>query len=426
MKTPPAPLSPAYHLYAAFSRLAAPLLRRHIRKKMSRAKVATARIEERFGHPSLPRPQGRLIWLHAVSVGELLSVLGLVKSLQDRDVNVLVTTTTATSAALAAKRLPDKAMHQFSPLDTPGAVRRFLAHWQPDLAVFVESEIWPRQIVELHRRGVPLALIQARLSGKSLRRWQNFPRTSRALLQRFALVLCQVDATRSAVINLGLAESRAFTSGDLKASSDPLPIAHDTLNALRIKLADRPLWLAASTHPGEEQLLANAHGVFKEAHPDGLMILAPRHPERGDAIAQMLRQAGWQVAQRSQDEAITAATQIYLADTLGEMGLWYALSPMVFVAGSFSDVGGHNPYEAAHFDCAILHGPKVANAAQTYADMAIAGACLEVADDAALGIALLQLHHSSQATQLGDAANQFATSAQNIRSDVANQLLALI
>lgn len=420
-------LPPAYYLYAALTRAAAPLIRRAIRRKMTDAGVDASRINERFGQATLPRPEGRLIWLHAVSVGEVLSILGLTRTLQQTtpDLRILVTTTTATSAQMAAKRLPEGVAHQFSPLDTPGAVRRFLDHWRPDLAVFVESEIWPRQIVETHRRGIPLALIQARLSEKSLSRWERFPRTARALLGRFSLVLCQVDATRTAVLRLGLQRDRAFTSGDLKASSDPLPVDPATLNDLRLAIGSRPLWVASSTHPGEEEPVADAHGIFKETHHDGLLTLVPRHPERGDVIAQTLRQDGWEVAQRSHHDAITPLTEIYVADTLGELGLWYTLAPVVFVAGSFSDVGGHNPYEPAHFDCAILHGPNVANFALTYDDMDKARACRKVADGEDLGAEVLRLSADQNALALQAASRGFANSTRNIRDDVAERLLGL-
>jgi 3-deoxy-D-manno-octulosonic-acid transferase len=416
-----------YYLYATATAVAAPLIRRGIRRKMAAA-GDEVRLSERLGRAPRPRPKGRLIWMHAVSVGELLSILGLIQSLKEQapDLQVLVNTTTSTSAALAAKRLPEGAIHQFSPLDTPRAVRRFFNHWQPDLAVFVESEIWPRQIVEAHRRGIPLALIQARLSRKSLDRWEKFPRTARALLTRFSLVLCQIEATRSAVISLGQSSDRTLTSGDLKASSDPLPVDAEELARLRQTIGDRPLWLAASTHPGEEEQVAEAHGIFKEKHHDGVLILAPRHPERGDDIAHMLRNDGWDVAQRQHHDEINALTEIYVADTLGEMGLWYALAQITYVAGSFTDVGGHNPYEAAHFDSAILHGPLFANAAQIYDDMDSDGAALKVQDAEALGAALLDLTVSSKAQTLQKKAHDFATSARNIRDDVAGRLLALL
>lgn len=420
-------LPPAYYLYAAITRIGAPLIRRGIRRKMDVA-GSGARVKERFGQASAPRPMGTLIWIHAVSVGELLSVLGLIRALQDKAPNlqVLVTTTTATSAELATKRLPEGAIHQVSPLDTPGAVHRFLDHWKPDLAVFVESEIWPRQIVETHRRGIPLALIQARLSEKSLSRWRKFPRTAQALLTRFALVLCQINATRDAVVGLGLPTAQALTSGDLKASSDPLPVDMTELGRVTAAIGNRPLWVAASTHPGEETPVANAHGIFKESRHDGLLILAPRHPERGDAIAHALRNDGWEVAQRQHSDEITAMTDIYIADTLGEMGLWYALAPTVFVAGSFSDVGGHNPYEPAHFDCAILYGPKVANFEMAYDDMNKAGACQKVDDAETLGAVLLELTDGKKAQDMQTNAKRFAGSARNIREDVANHLLRLI
>lgn len=421
-------LPPVYWGYAGLTALAAPLIRAHVRRRMAAAGVARERISERFGVAGMARPEGRLVWFHAVSVGELLSILGLIDTLR-RDapgLRVLVTTTTATSAEMAARRLPGDVVHQFAPIDTPGAVRRFLAHWHPDLAVFVESELWPRQIVAAHRLGIPLVLLQARLSQRSQRRWQRFGRVARALLSRFSLVLAQVEATRSAVVALGLEPARARTSGDLKASSDPLPVEPGELARMRKAIGDRPVWVAASSHPGEEELIAEAHGRFKEAHLDGLLILVPRHPERGDALAAMLRKDGWDVAQRAHQQEVGAITEIYLADTLGEMGLWYAIAPLAFVGGSFVPVGGHNPYEPAHADCAILHGPLVANFAATYGDMDGRGAARCVADAGALGAALVELNGSALAEDMAKAARRFASEGQGIREAVAQDLLALL
>ncbi|WP_175483180.1 3-deoxy-D-manno-octulosonic acid transferase [Salinihabitans flavidus] len=408
--------------------LSAPIIQRVVRRKLSAAGVPPGRIAERFGQPTAPRPAGRLVWFHAVSVGEFLSTLGVIETLRESDpaLGILVTTTTATAAGMARKRLPSGCVHQFSPLDTPGATRRFLAHWRPDLAVFVESEIWPRQIVSVHRAGIPLALINARLSAGSLRRWSRVPRTARALLSRFACVLCQTDTTRDAVIGLGLPSERAVTTGDLKASSDPLPLDEEEAARLAPSLARRPLWVAASTHPEEEEIVSAAHRRFTERYPDALLILAPRHPDRADVIEAALVAEGWAVARRSAGDAITGETQIYLADTLGEMGLWYHLAPIVLVAGSFVPVGGHNPYEPAHFSCAILHGPLVANFARAYADMDGQWAAREVGNATDLSEQLISLQDSADLVTLQQAAHGFATAAGSARTDAAAALRKLL
>lgn len=423
----PAGLTPLYYVYNVLSRLAAPLARRYATKRLEGGQVSPERIKERFGKATALRPKGSLIWIHAVSVGELLSVLGVITTLRKvaPDVKILVTTTTETSGKLAKSRLPKGVIHQFAPLDTPTAVRHFLRHWAPDLAVFTESELWPNQITALHSEEIPLVLLNARLSNKSLKNWRKFPKTSLALMSRFDLALCQVETTRDAIITLGLPSDKVLTSGDLKASSDPLPVNAKDAAIMSAQIQGRSVWVASSTHQGEEESVCTAHRSVLGENPDALLILVPRHPERADALARQMTDDGWHIARRSDNQVITQDTQIYLADTLGETGLWYSLAPTVFVAGSFSDVGGHNPYEPAHFDCAILHGPKVANFAHAYTDMKAKGACRQVEDAQELGHAVADLLPSGDAT-LQSNAKQFATSAQSIRATVADHLLSFI
>ncbi len=420
-----APLPPLYHVYAGLTALAQPILHRKIRTKMTNAGVEALRREERLGYPTEERPLGQLIWIHAVSVGEFQSILGLLKELRQTrpDISILVTTTTATAAKLAETRLPPGCLHQFSPLDTPAAVERFLEHWQPDMAVFVESEIWPRQIVQIAKRDIPLCLINSRLSASSIKTWKRLPRLAKALLTRFDLILCQTQNTSDAFAELGYAPTRTHVSGDLKKSSDPLPVDQPALSELQGQLNGRPVWLAASTHPGEEEHVLAAHKLFCETHPEGLLILLPRHPERGGALEQMIKTQGWQASRRSKGEAITPETQVYLADTLGETGTFYSLAPMAFVGGSFTDVGGHNPFEPAHFNCAVLHGPLYANFAQAYVDMGGHWASREVNDSDDLGTTLLELHQSNDLISMQKAALGFVENSKGIRKNVATQLL---
>ncbi len=425
---PAARLPLLYYAYAMGTTLGAPLIHHQQKRKLLAAGVDPMRIRERMGHATRPRPPGRLIWFHAVSVGEFLSILGLIQNLRSQSVppQILVTTTTITSAEMAAKRLPQGVIHQYAALDTPGATRRFLKHWRPELAVFVESELWPRQIVETHKRGIPLALINARLSKRSLKRWQSAAKTAKSLLSRFSRILCQTEDTRLAVIDLGMPATTTATSGDLKASSDPLPFDNTALARLQQIVGTRPLWVAASTHLDEEELIAAAHRLAQERHSDSLLILAPRHPERAEVIEKMLKLQGFRVARRSKGEQIDLTTEIYLADTLGEMGMWYALAPIVFVGGSFTDVGGHNPYEPAHANCAILHGPKVVNFQQAYDDMAAQWACLQVRNDVDLGQQLADLFDSEDRHSLAKAALGYVENTRNIRQDVAKELLTLL
>ncbi len=367
-------------------------------------------------------PSGPLVWFHAVSVGEALSILGLIGEMGRRNpgLHFLITSVSATSARLVSERIPPRTLHQFAPLDTPKSVTQFLDHWAPDLAVFVESELWPRQIVETHRRGIPLALINARLSARSLRRWRWLGRLMPALLSRFSAIVSQTDQTAEALISLGADPARVSVSGDLKAASARLPLDLAALDEIETQTAGRNIWVAASTHPGEEELVVAAHS------PDQLLVLVPRHPERGDEIADLLRNGGWTVAQRSKQDPLLPETQIYLADTLGEMGIWYALAPTVFLGGSLVDVGGHNPFEPAQFSAAVLTGPHVTNFRESYDQMFAAGAARMVRDPEALRSALDELREGPALAAMQQAAHAFVGERTAIRDHVADRLEPLL
>lgn len=422
----PAPLTLLYRLYQMLTTLAAPLALHQARRRFVARNGPMTRFGERNGQATAARPRGTLIWMHTVSVGEFLSVLDLLRDLVASDVRILLTTTTSSAADLAADRLPDGVIHQFAPLDTPMAVRRFLDHWRPDLAAFVESEIWPNQIVMAHKRAIPLVLLNARLSASALKRWGKHPRTARALLSRFARIMTQTESTRLALEELGAPADRLRTTGDMKATAAALPYDRAAAEVLREQIARRPLWVAASSHDGEDPAISAAHRLLTATRPEALLILVPRHPERGDQIEGLLKSEGWQVARRSKGQTPDAKTQIYLADTLGETGLWYHLAPIVFVAGSFCPAGGHNPYEPAHFDCAILHGPLYANFSLAYRGLSRAGACLEVEDATALGLTLAGLLGSPRLGALQTAARQFIQTASGTRQSVQQTLLALL
>lgn len=422
------PFPPVFHFYRLFARASAPFFYWSARRKLKQAKVGKSRRGERAGRASQKRPLGKLLWLHAVSVGELVSILGLINEIkvQCPRLVILVTTTTTTAAEIARKRLPESCIHQFAPLDTPGATKRFLDHWQPDLVAFVESEIWPQQIAALADRRIPLALVNARLSKGSLNSWRRFPGLSKALFGRFTLFLCQSDFVRDGVRRLINKPWRAVTTGDLKKSSDPLQFNQLECLRLQRQIGNRPIWLASSTHQGEEGILAEAHRLLLKDHPDALLILLPRHPDRGDILETLLQEDGWTIARRSAGDTITQDTQIYMADTLGETGLFYALCPIVFVGGTLVPVGGHNPYEPAHLNCAIIHGPLYANFAQAYEDMTAQDASLQVDNAAALAGALTSLLKDDKQATLQANAKAYVQSSSNVRKEVATHLLALI
>jgi 3-deoxy-D-manno-octulosonic-acid transferase len=324
--------------------------------------------------------------MHAASVGETVAVLPLIERLAEWAA-ILLTTGTVTSAQIAAGRLPPGALHQFVPIDTPNAVARFLDHWRPDLALFVESELWPGAMDALHRRGVPLLLVNARLSERSFVRWRRLGPLARALTGCLAGAAAQSlsDAERFRA----LGAENVGVCGNLKFDVPPPPADPAGIERLRAAIGGRPVLLAASTHPGEEEAVLAAHAAIP-ADRRLLTILAPRHPERGAALAAQISAAGLTFARRSAGEPIGAA-DVYLADTIGEMGLWYRLADMAFLGGSLVPRGGQNPIEPAKLLVPILHGPHVANFHDVYGALGEAGAVVPVSDAAALGAAVRQL-----------------------------------
>jgi 3-deoxy-D-manno-octulosonic-acid transferase len=394
------PLSLA--LYAAATGLAEPLAPGILRRRAGRGKEDPARVGERLGRASRPRPPGPLVWLHGVSVGESLSLLPLAEALARPGLTLLVTSGTRTSAELLAKRLPAGAIHQYAPVDAPGAVRRFLDHWRPDVGIQVESELWPNLILGAKARGAKLALVSARMTQASADGWARAPGAARALLTAFDLVLPQDAETQARLQNLGAATGPRL---NLKNLGSPLPADPVELERLRAAIGDRKVILAASTHPGEEEIIARA-----AAGAGALLIVAPRHPDRGEAVAAQLRQMGLAVARRAVGEPLTAATTAYVADTLGEMGLLFRICDVAVMGGSFvPGVGGHNPLEPARLGVPILTGPDVFNAAATYDEMFERVAAIRCADEAALTRDLRGLLGEPLiAPRIGDAALAYA------------------
>ncbi|UCH74692.1 MAG: 3-deoxy-D-manno-octulosonic acid transferase [Rhodospirillales bacterium] len=377
--------------YRALTGVAAPLVRLYLRRRVARGKEDPARLAERRGIASRARPDGPLVWVHAASVGEAQSVLALVGRILDMrgDASLLVTTGTVTSANLMQARLPARALHQYVPVDVAGWVQRFLAHWRPQLALLVESELWPNLIRATAARGCPIVIVNGRMSDRSFARWQRAPATARALLGCFALCLGQTPADRDRFAALGAAN--ADYVGNLKYSAAPLPADEAELAALRAQIGDRPLWLAASTHPGEESLATAAHRHLASRAAGVLTIIVPRHPNRGDEIAATLEASGLRVCRRSAGGRPEPDCDVYLADTLGELGLFYRLADIVFIGGSTGALGGHNPLEAAQLSCAILHGPDMSNFRTVAADLKAARAAEVVTDAAALAAAVALL-----------------------------------
>ncbi len=379
--------SPSLGLYRIATRAAAPFAGALLALRLNRGKEDPDRLDERRGIADRPRPQGPLVWLHGASVGETLSLLPLVERLTQGGLNALVTSGTLTSARLMARRLPPRACHQFAPLDTPQFARHFFAHWRPDLGLFAESEIWPNMIVEA--AGTPLAMVNARMSERSYRRWTRAPGFARALMGRFDLVLAQSAADAERFLRLGA--RRAPAIGNMKFDAPAPPADPRELAELSGLVAGRRRWIAASTHPGEERAAAEAHRQLVARYPDLITLIAPRHPERGAEIAEELSEMGLSCRLRSRGDRPERDCSVYVCDTIGELGLFYRLAGIVFVGRSLFPGGGQNPIEPAKLASAILHGPHVGNFADVYAPLDADGGALETRDGGELAAALAAL-----------------------------------
>jgi 3-deoxy-D-manno-octulosonic-acid transferase len=384
-------------LWRLGGRIAAPLVPFWLARRARRGKEFPARLAERRGEAQLARPPGPLLWLHAASVGESLSALPLLSALRGArpGLTTLVTTGTVTSARLLASRMggPDAApdlsgampaspwlIHQVAPLDIAPWARRFLDHWRPDAALFVESELWPAMLGEVRARHIPAALVNARLSARSAARWAWAPSVAAEALGTFSVILAQTqgDAARLS----SLAGRTVPCPGNLKHAAPPLPADEAESARLASLIGDRPVWVAASTHPGEEEQVLAAHRLARAAVPDLLLILVPRHPERGAAVAEVAAAAGVPAGRRSEGAPPEGA--VWIADTLGELGLWYRLARGAYLGGSLVAHGGQNPLEPARLGRPVAFGPHTHNFAEVAEELLAAGAATRVADPAAL------------------------------------------
>ena len=354
-----------------------PLVWSYLAARAAKGKEDSARRQERYGHASAPRPQGPLVWFHAASVGETTAVIPLIKEVSRRGIAVVLTTGTTTSARLAADRLGPGVIHQYVPLDFKPAVARFLDYWEPDLAIIAESEIWPMTIVELGQRHIPQVLVNGRLSDRTFGRWKKRPWLADALFENLALVIAQSDLDADRFRTLGALP--VMVSGNLKVDTDAPPHDGQVLKHYAQQIRDRKTWAAISTFEGEENAAGIVHRALKER--TGLLtIIVPRHPERCDAIEAMLNAKGLTVARRTRNDPITPETDIFLGDTIGEMGLYLRLTEVAFVGRSLFAEGGQNPLEPAMLGCAILSGGNVQNFRDTYQMLAKNGSAKIIRD----------------------------------------------
>lgn len=338
-------------------------------------------------------------------MGETISLLPLVERLTQRGIAALVTSGTKTSAAIMARRLPAGAFHQYAPLDAPAYWRRFHDYWRPDLALVAESELWPNLVVETHRAGVPLVLVNARLSARSHARWRRLPGAIHALLSRIDLVLAQTRDDAERIADLGA--PRVGITGNLKYDVPAPPADPAEVAALTGMIGARPVWIAASTHPGEEEAALAAHRALAARRPDLLTLIAPRHPQRGEEVAALAADHGLSATRRAAGLWPDRASNVHIVDTIGELGLFYRLAPIVFVGGSLVPHGGQNPIEPAKLGGAILTGPHVRNFTEVYGALDAAGGCWRVPDAEHLALALARLvEHPAEMRELARAGAQ--------------------
>lgn len=398
-----------------------PFIGSYVAWRASKGKEDRLRRRERYGKPGVPRPTGPLIWVHAASVGETLAITPMVERLLGLGIKVMLTTGTVTSANVAKERFRGKVIHQYVPLDLGPAVSRFLDYWRPELAIVAESEIWPVTIMELARRHVPQLLVNGRMSDRSFAAWSKRQHVAEALFEQFAHVIAQSDVDGDRFSALG---ARPVTvSGNLKIDAKMPPVDERMLRRIAGEIGQRPVWAAVSTHDGEEALAANVHGVLKSRFPGLLTIVVPRHPERAQAIATMMAAKGLKVARRSTHARILPETDIFLGDTIGEMGLYLRLTEIAFVGRSLAATGGQNPLEPAMLGTAVLAGRNVQNFRDAYTMLIDAGAARIVADQSGLAKAVNHLLKNGEQRHLMMAAGVEAVEEMRGTLDRTMQVL---
>lgn len=356
--------------YRGATRFVPLIAKRHLRKRIGRGKEDPIRWTEKLGQPSTPRPDGKVIWLNAVGLGEVLSLRGLIAEMAgETDATFLVTSTTRASAQVLARNMPERTIHQFLPLDAPSYRRAFLDHWQPDLCIWAEQDLWPGFVLGLERRGIPQVMVAARMTPERFAKNKPWARTFAKLYNKMAFITAQDDATAERLTTLGAMDVQI--TGSLKPASPPLEDNTDLFTALKTAVAERFVWIAAPTHPEDEAIALTAHTALLETTPNALLIIAPRSPDRAVAT-------GLAAATRSKGEIPGSGHSVFIADTFGELGTLYRLAQAALIGGTFGDTEGHSPWEAAALNTAILYGPRTANFAPDFVALAKGGGAVAV------------------------------------------------
>ena len=376
-------LDPIYFIYQLISVL--------------RGKENLKRLLERWVTKQIKRPSGKLIWLHAASVGESLSLLPLIEKIiaDNPKINILITSTTKTSAEILEQISRPQIIHRMAPYDTFFVSKRFLKYWEPDLAVRVESEIWPRILLELKKNKIPNFLLNARFSKTSILRIEKQADAASFLFSLFDRIHVQEKSTKETLTKVGVENQKIKVTGSLKDSREILPVDGDIIKQFQTVIGEQKIWLSACTHPGEDEIVLKAHKKI-----GGLLLIAPRHIERGKQIARLSRSMGFSTQLRSESANIRAETAVYIADTMGEMGTWYSLSRAAFIGGSLVDKGGHNPVEAVQLNTFILHGPHIYNSEEKYDKLQEVGLCFQVSGEKDIVQQILRLQGSNKKLRL--------------------------
>ena len=420
----PVHTGPLLRMCLLLSRVAHPFAGRHVARRLARGKEDPARYREKFGIPSQPRPSGTLVWMHAVGVGEILALPGLVRKMHERvpGLEVLLTSTARTSAVAVAANMPPRTRHQFLPVDCMRFIRPFLDHWRPDLSVWAERDIWPGMVFETHRRGVPLALVNGRMDADSYRAKRKVRGLYSDLYRRFALVGAQEPESAGRFRALGTPDARLFVSGSLKAGGVPLADRPEERQRLAAALRGRRVWLAASTHPSDEDVVAEAHLRVLRTDPTACLVIAPRDPMRATEVVAHLESRSISCEVVRDGVAPASAAQAVVVDRIGQLGLWYRLAPRAFLGGSMGSTGGHNPYEPARLGCAVIHGPNVRNFAPDYAAFHEEDAACRVSDAVELAAAVLD----QGITLVARRVDPILRRGEALLDDTADRLLSLL
>lgn len=380
-------------LYSAALYLFSPLIWRRV----WREHIPTHSRRERLGLIPARPEHPRALWLHAASVGEVLAARPLIEALRERYPRhrLTITTMTATGAERIEALYAGKVSHYFVPLDFPGAARRFVARLKPELVVFFETELWPNLLAACHRQGVPIVVANGRLSPRAMRGYRRLGPLMAEALGRIDWLAAKSLEDAERFRQLGMPGPRIRVVGSLKFDISVDAAAEEVGKRLRTSLGRWPVWIAASTHPGEDEQMLAAHARLRERFPGALLIVVPRHPQRFDEVARLCRRRGERLARRSLNESIQGETTVYLGDTMGELITLYAAADVAFVGGSLVPVGGHNLLEPAALGVPIITGPELANFLDIAEALRVASALNEVSDAATLGTALIALVEDS-------------------------------